>query len=893
MSSTLHIVRISGLPGCIVDPFLSEPAWQAVTAWHQSAEEFQTLRGSLVDALFIAVHGAEPRLRRLLLDLKRACFNGRPLEALTRRLEWPQMPSDLRGQAETLIRYERHLELASQALHQIYESETARSVASLSPHLSDRRLLRGISIASSSLIEELHRQAQEGPTKRGRKVRKAERSLLRYLTRAALKVSPYSTLTGIGVAALTGGDASPRRGLRVFGPPWEERSLVRARRFLVDQLLIFLADQAPVRRHLRVALNSSIERLDDAVFRLLKPVDLLYDESEHALRLTPPTQLKVRLSGPLIEHLLAYSWDEPPRLATLLSDLGARCATDDEAAEDLEESVASTVDQLIRVGFLALRSPWSAYETRIEESLETFLLALDLPETLQPIAAALSKLVAAEDGFAHAPEPVASLSVMTAALNDAWRHLVAVNDLRLTETAPFARPPVVYEDVFLAANDTGDGNGEYGAAFRMPRAMADELLRCGNAIATIFNLFNPRYNFLLSLAGLLRQQTCRTGAVGFLDLFAAAQPLWRDYVGSRRRHESLTFNPNSEPQIDHLRALRREVRDELDRLRDHCVNPPATAFEAVAAQIPRRYHSLVGCCLFVQPADAEGRLWVMNRLLEGTGRFSCRFTAAMPEALRKNFTDRFTVASRLEVNGRPIELLDILYGRENTVNQHWPQTPKVLEIPGEWSDLPAERRLTLSDLAVHLDEDTALPILRDRAGVQYLPCQMNAIAGAYMPVLLKFLAMFGPLTARPEIFPSWAATKVDGVTLLDRLTFDNLVFRRKRWVVPARLLPDRSSAPVVYFRELGRRLQRLGIPRQVFWLELVQSRPGEEGDAKPQFLDFSSPLLVGAFQDSNVTAPAATFEEVLPARTAFPLGADERRWGVEVILESLLMTRPA
>ncbi len=828
-------------------------------------------------------------MRRLLLDLKRACFNGRSIQALTRRAEWQDILRVLGPKAEALLLYEQRLELAGERLHRIHESEAARTTACLPPFLKDPRLLRGISIASSGLIEELERQVQEGSAMRGRKVKKAERSLLRYLTRAALKVSPYSTLTGIGAAALV---YAPSAGeLRLSGPPWHERSLVRARRFLIDQCFIFLAHQAPIRRRLRIRLNNTLERLDADVFRLLKPMDLLYEESEAKLRLSPPSQVKVRLSGPVIDHLLAYPWDNPPLFSDLVSDLAARCATDDDPAAELEESVAATLDQLIHLGFLELRTPWSAYETRIEESLEAFLLSLSLDEPLQRIAASLSRLVAEEDGFARNPEPKAALVTMQTTLNEAWDQIVEVNGLRLASTAPpFARPPILYEDVFLLTSSNGSDHGE---VFQMPHAAAAELLRCGNAISKIFNLFSPRYNFLHSVTGLLRQSDPRTQSAGFLQLFAAAQPLWKEYVASRRRYESRGFNPYSMPEIEELKTLRQEVREELDRLRDRCSNPPSSSFERIADSLPRRYDPLVGCCLFVQPADAKGTSWVMNRMLEGTGRYSCRFTAAMPEIMRKIFTERFIAASAFQVDGRQVELLDIVYGRENTVNQHWPQTPKVLEIPGEWSDLPRDRRLTLSDLRVHIDPETGLPNIKDQQGIQYLPCQMNAVADVYMPVLLKFLSMFGPLTSSPEIFPSWSAYNVEGVTILDRLTFGNLVFRRKRWVVPASLLPSRGLDPIAYFREIGRRLQSLGIPRQVFWIEFIKARPGEQGDSKPQFLDFASPLLVSAFQSSNADETEVTFEEVLPDRTTFPLGDDGRRWGIEIILESLLMEKTA
>ena len=68
-------------------------------------------------------------LRRLLLDLKRACFNGRPVQTLTRREEWRDLPPPLASRAETLLEHEQSLASATAELRRIYEAETARSRA--------------------------------------------------------------------------------------------------------------------------------------------------------------------------------------------------------------------------------------------------------------------------------------------------------------------------------------------------------------------------------------------------------------------------------------------------------------------------------------------------------------------------------------------------------------------------------------------------------------------------------------------------------------------------------------------------------------------------------------------------------------------------------------------
>lgn len=898
------IARVAGLPAAAIDPFLGGDAGEALAAWREAERAAATARSTLSEAL----HALVPRLaaaeRRLVLDVRRACFNGRPLAAFARRQGWQDLAVSLGPCFEAVLALEVRLAEAGDRLRLSHQAAVSRAGADGTAALADRRFLRAVALASPDLIEALARRAGRPEAAHDRKLRRLERSLVRYVSRASLKLSPYSTLTAIGLATAEDGAA---QGCALRGSRWHDLSLVRVRRFIVEDIFICLARHPAVRHRLAVTLNGTLERLDGDSYRLLRPTGFSYDEAAATLRRTMASHVRVRLSGPIIDRLLALPSPAARTYGELLADLSAHCAAPGEAAEAVEESVAGTVDRLIEIGFLELRAPWASHAVRIEERLVAFLRGISLPEPAARLAATLDRLLVEEEGFAAAPEPAAALDRLRETLTEAWQQAGELVAVQREMGLPEAQLSSFYEDVAVTDASARPGSG-LGEVVHLARGTAAELLACGNAIWKIFSLFNPSHNFRHSLAAFWRRTEPRPGDGGgmpsFLQVFAAAQPLWRDYVSARRRHQAVDFDPYGLPEIAELQEVRRAIRERLDGLRDSRGPHDAAAFAAIAGSIPARYDSLVGCCLFVQPADETGERWVVNRIFEGTGRYSCRFTAGLPPAARQALIGQFERASVLAPGGQPgaaarplppglegcrVELLDVLYGRENTANEHWPQTRRVLELPGEPSDLPRERRLDLADLLVDLGgTEGALPVLRGHDGTVFLPCQMSVVDRIYMPVILKFLVMFGPTGYQPSIFPSWATRELGGgVKILDRLTFGRLIFRRKRWVVPAALLPDFGAEPWIFFRDVGRTLEAFEVPRQVFWMEPVKG-PGPGPSYKPQFLDFSSPLFVSLLQARSFEEEALTFEEALPGPRDFPrrAGGDDR-WGVEVLLESL------
>ncbi|MGW1173538.1 hypothetical protein ACWD4P_07435 [Kitasatospora sp. NPDC002543] len=159
-------------------------------------QQLDGITGPLSEALHALVPALdhEPGLRRAVLGLRRAVHNGRSvtpspavLQAVSERLapatsrllaRWSERTGRLAGQrAETDARY---------------GEETARATVLLREALADPRLAQGLAHASPHLLGHLTSKPLEPQSK-------AARSVLGYVSRAALKTSPFSRLTALAL----------------------------------------------------------------------------------------------------------------------------------------------------------------------------------------------------------------------------------------------------------------------------------------------------------------------------------------------------------------------------------------------------------------------------------------------------------------------------------------------------------------------------------------------------------------------------------------------------------------------------------------------------------------------------------------------------------------------
>lgn len=878
------IARVAGLPADAVRR-LGTTLCDALPEMSRLEAELARARAELADLLHPLVPGAEPALRRLILAVRRDCFNARPLARHLRGPEWPALRAAAGPLADETAALEEALGRHRESWCTAYGREAARQRLVLAEPLNDAAFLRGLALASPDLFRAARRLA--GPdAPAGRSARKAEANLLRYVSRAAVKLSPFSTFTRIGLGALRGG--LPRGTARVVGERWRARSLVRVRPYLLDRYGHLLRMHPPFRATLRVVVNNSATEIAPGRFIYLRPSYWEPDEAAAKYSYRPESLVRVGLRGPLVEALRERLAGGRTTYAGLLAAL-EESAPDAGAAEIREQ-----VDALVRIGFLVLLLPWRVQENHHEAGMLRALRAAALPGT-EEVVERLQRLVAAERGYAAAPDPTAGVAAMERLIDEVWE--AAAPMVGVDSATGYARAAThsIYEDVFVRAEGCGS---EAGEVVQIDRRSAEDALRSVEPLVRLTRVYDHRHDFLFALGELARERFPGRAEVPLLELFDQAQPLWREYVAFRMEARAedgwrRTWNPLGRPEMEALAGWRAALWNELPgfmRRRDGVQHLDGEALARRLDEVPAGYASAEGgACMFVQPCDEAGKLWMLNRVKEGTGRFGSRFTPVMDPASRRAYTRHMAARGRREVDGEPVELLDLRCVQGDTLNVHFLQTPRVLTLPGAEGEAPPRRQVRLGDLRVRFGAGTP-PQLRDARGRRYETAQLGFAFEDYLPTLIKFLCLFGP-SEMAAVFPPQWDDPTGGVMVRHRTCLGNVILHRTSWtfhtapVAAAVAGKDEAGG----FAALTRWRRELGIPDHAFLVETVpHPRMGER--SQPQYLDFTSPLFMGLFRAALESgAPSLTVVEALPAPGAFPRDGAGRQWAVEVLLDSLAL----
>jgi len=873
------VIRIGGLPCDVMDAF-SGPCGERADHIGVLQEDLQDLREQMVDRLHTAIHGAAPEKRRVLLAVKRDCFNGRPLTPYHETPAWAFIEAAANGLANRLLATENELSAAHRDFLAVYEEELNREQEAVAALAVDPVLRCGLAVANPQVAQNQGR-LENGARAYGRREKRLTATLARYVSRAALKLSPFSTLTPTGLLSVEETDEP----LTLVGSDWPQRSLVRLRRHILDRCSDLLLQCPSWRRSLPVSLNDSALRLEDGRTLFLRPSRFVWNEETRRLKFQDECLIRVRLPLRLVDRLsslcglMSLRYDE---LAPLLA-----------AELDLPDKIAAAqIDGLLDIGFLHLVAPWSSDEMHLEKTLIRHWELVPGGEVLAALTGELKRLVELQDGFLEARNPVAAFLEMEQSIPRVLESAAAASGLKDVDIKPQGFDYNIYHDVWRASCAGG-------AIARIGRAGLEEALRSVEPLLRWTRLFDHRIDFQYSLGALMEEHFGSRREIPLLEVFDAAQPLWQEFmkfhIQGRDTNDQwrATWNPRSLAVLDEL-AFWREA---ADRGVNSClIDGPEgrrvsiDAFHKLLSTIPRRFTEWHGgACLFLQPASQDGSLWVLNRLKEGTGRFASRYTPLMQPQVREDYGAALARRATFEIDGEPVQLLDIHCVRGDTLNLHTLQTPKVLTFPGTHLDIAPERRRTLRDLVVTIAAD-GCPHVRDRAGMRYLPVHLGLCYHDYLPTLVKFLSVFGP-GEMGSIFPPPQFHSRDGVTIQERSVIGNVVLHRRSWRVPTEALRTILDAACEAdgFAAFRRFHKGHGIPEQAFITERIPHRTlGSR--FQPQYLDLRSPLFVRMLR-SMLASQDETLEfvEMLPTPDMFPKDANGRAWAVELLADSLAL----
>ncbi|MEU5370057.1 lantibiotic dehydratase [Streptomyces sp. NPDC005951] len=894
-SAPAFMLRVAGLPVDEVRALRCPDSRRWADDVLDTTEQLALLAGKAADQLHGLIGGSDDEpLRRALLKLRRDVFNNRlphPVaaeDALTRVRALD--PAAAQALADWLTG-RRALADQRDAGAALLADETGRTRTELARIAGHERLRKGLLLASPTLDAQLdaYREKASRPGARpDRKQRKIERSLLSYVYRTACKTSPFSTFTGVAPGVLGGSE-----GLRVrVGEEWrtQVRLNVVALGRLADAVIA-----APVRRaDLPLALASGWGRDDDRVRYVRRWVTAGDDDTAVTFDAVKDRLFFLRRSGTL-ERLLGLFEERGTirygELADWLEeDRGA-------AREECEQYLGALLD----VGMVQV--PCLRTEVHDTDPLRAFqdaLRGLDRPWAAR-LADRLEEPAAHAARFADAApdERRALLAAVRAGLRAVQEEELGVARAKVPQT-------LLYEDAAAGPGTAPEGpvaTLESTGVTLDPDAWRELAAGPLAAIERVLPAFDLTLPQRITFQGFFLARYGRGGRCD--DLLKLVHDFHEDFfdqymtfTATRTPYDADgTYVPEVNwlglPRLRALDAARRTFTARMSALWEAAEPGAAEVWlddvflDAVAGQLDVPKADFAPMSHHVQIADRPGDpLVVLNRSYGGVSfpfsRFTQLFDGLGEQLLAHTGTLVPEGAVLAEVTGGPVT---------SNLNLHGRLTPYEIVCPGERGTLEQEFRIELDDLHLVHDAEADRLVLRSaRLDREVIPVYLGYLVPLALPELPRTLLLLSPTSMAP--LNVWAGVPEGeprgGVTGRPRVRHGSLVLSRRSWSAPATVLPlHRPGAPEDgWFLDWHAFRRAHGLPDRVFATVSDTGARGATG-AKPQYLDFDSPLSLSAFE-ALVKSPEArvVFREMLPDEDALPTVSGPGRHVAELAVET-------
>jgi hypothetical protein len=871
------IARVAGLSGTILNQFttnLDEIAYEIENLY----QSLHSLELRIADSLFGVIAQASPAERDRLILIRRDFYNGRKKNR-QKVLKDFEFPEEIKKCIESAIVIGEKIELLILEYNRKYVFEQDEQERRLFGFAAQREFMHGVAAASITTFHQFRRISNLSSSSR-KIVRHLAHTLIRYLTRSAAKVSPFSTLT-LAAAVIVKDEIAP---LQIYARSAAINGFLRVRRDKLTQISDMLFQIPEFREQLSVMLNSS----------------LIFDTSCH---------VQFRQSECYVldkdQQMLAYRWegivglsvsDALAQLVNNLYDLKTVPYCDFIQAikkltyEDEQQAIYFFED-LLKLGIIHLQSPWRCDSFELEREIFNCLKKINI-ENIDLLVNQMDVLLREATHFAAANVDPSHLDNANKALDEVFEILFSLLGLHsfIQGKNKKIRNNSFYHDVWCDAKDTGKG-----ALLSWNVREAHCLLDLMRPLVTYSQIFDLKLDFLFNMGALLCSCYGELCDISLFDAFGASKQLWEGYF-SKRTLDPRTLNGFvwKELEFGLLKDLS-EMRSNIHSGLDSCFVRNGEITQLDCKRISQLVYSVSRSllefydngCFFLQPCKTQTSDWVLNGACEGTGRGGSRYTGLMPKRLKESYTSLLKSHSRFfSVDGEEIFLLDVTYKRGDTLNIHLPQTEKVLALPGEHLSVDPERIVNLRDLRVVLDSK-GRPQLRGRFGIRYFPVHLGMASLRYAPKLIKFLCALGPseLTFRiPK--PSESSELISPG---NRIQIGSVVVRRKEWDFSMTELDPliRCKTDQDAMRYLSSWRNRIGLPKQVFLSEIRTSF--DKFLSKPQYLDLTSPLFLPLLRAYIKKNTRLKFIEVLPGPNNNLYDEEYQHWALEILLDGLAL----
>lgn len=832
--SPFYLARVGGVTSRQLDQLALTATVQNIHAALTAESSMRALAPLVEDALYRLVPRAEGQdeLRRRILLVKRNVHNLR---------FWPAAEKDIAVVCEALSdkversrlkqwhRSARDREDALSKAGVSYAQEVADAGAALARSLGDATLQSGLALASSTMSAELKRAFNKPDARDWRPASKLSRSSLAYLTRAALKTSPFSTFTQLAVSEFAHESRAVTRAARAIERTQESGDSVQTGNTLqllkaIPLSLLSLSARDPeLAPALSYALNESLRLSPDGsgAGHMLKSQYVL--EGGFAWR-------QERVAN------VAFNSQTIPALYELLrreKSISYAALVDFITAIRQSPDSHKVVCQLLDAQFIRPVAPYSRLEQR---PLLAIARALE-PLNSQRAAHTVGKMRLVEGQIEASRTAVGSIRL---------EHIESIRRMTfdLFEELDAAPPPFLKSANLLYEDVRFDG---------APAVLSAEI-----------------QNDLMKVADMLRPRMVRTQIYDYL---------YRYFVDTLGRDgecaDILSFLEGFLSQRDVSELFMRAIaEDELD-IKEAGGNDRSKLPTGASASSP-------ALTLFFQVA-AESRQalargdyrLVVNQANSGQGGLLSRFCELLG-AEHGDLSGKLKLWLEQVYGGREVVEVPIVADWSNLQSARG-FTERALQWPSETPTTESDPRATLAlhELRLRIDADEETFYFVDAQGKTIAPTYLGVVPTHLIGSALRlFLLLIDPWSSDYAV--GWhygrlykETVRPDEIQFFPRQEQGRIVLRRARWYCPVEQIPvpQKGESDFDFFVRVQRWRLEHNLPEEVFAVAEREEVALESKHRKPIWINFQSPHtleLLRQLVDSD--SPVLSFTEVLPAR---------------------------
>lgn len=850
----LFLVRKNNIPFTYTLEFGSGELYEKVSNYHIVLQE----RSKSIDELIRNMEGKikevqDDQERKKLINLKRDIFNLRPrLVNSVDKCEEVLARYRLLDDAKAVKAVYVHSRKLKEELEEIYEHTRLKERSHLhDTFVREDSLKNALKFIQSTIMEKARSYFNTPIEKHGVKQRKLDNTLLKVLTRATHKTSPFSTLTKVGIGEFT--DEIEDASLLREGEQYTITNINVA--FLLRAFEKVLLRPSVIPK-MKFRFNETLTILEDRYYWTT-----LADQPQKRKKIfrTADTLMKIKynqLLGSLYETLKSEEPFTYEKLEHIFLQVGL----------DKTKALQYTIS-LIKNDFI---QPTRALREQSNETIPNFLSHLEElevieeDEVIKSVYQNLTEIQLQLDKFDRlsVKDSFISYQKIVRLFREISVHL---------ELPELDEKLLIYQD-FLTMEKRYEKQSDWQEVdqslqtFQHLSVIFDAVLRLQYILGKF--VVNKYGNKKVSFQDNEQEDVIEVILNAILE---NAGHLW----GSQFSETELTDDVEEIKQLDAAKNKFIQFLKEKATTRDR--EDIVITTEYVQELLQPLSHMLSGYVqsnsFFVQ-ANPDGKV-VLNDMYGGYLAYFLRFFYNMKDVLENPKLEKYiseTIHSR--------NVVDIYKSYGFNANVRPAITRNSVNVPNSRiaDSEHFDRIISWEDLEIQYNENSK------KVDVFAKGEQVNILfLGSLMTRLIPSIsAMLHALSANGVLFRDIGSILMDDFMLNMKDDFivqhfprimlnDNLVLSRRCWVVSTEIFTEYSDVELDAFIHFHRFLEEQKIPTRLF-LQSLKGQASEEENAeklegvfdKPQYIDFTSPLLWNLFKKEVENTPYFLLTEIFP-----------------------------